>query len=118
MGASFSNSSTSNVPRLVSKTNMGGKASWPFAFGNALVAGEIAVRGYVSEATVHKQSAQGRGLGRAMFQREPAARYEVSRRAVDEGVERPKAIAAGCQGRAWLESHAVAFERGIVGSDI
>ena len=28
----------------------------PFAFGDALVAGEIAVRGYVSEATRHKHA--------------------------------------------------------------
>ena len=60
---------------MVSKTNDTVNYLYgPLTFGDALVAGEIAVRGYVSEATRHKRSAQRSRLGGAMFQEQPAAR--------------------------------------------
>jgi hypothetical protein len=44
------------------------------SFGDALAAGEIAVRGYVSEATGDKRLPGLFGLARAMLQRQPAPR--------------------------------------------
>src|SRR6187455_2741567 len=118
MGASFSNSSTSKVPSEVSNTSMGQGASWPFAFGDALVAGEIAVRGYVSEAARDKRGTHGSGLGRTVLEHEPPAGAQVPGRGIDQRDEGPKAISARGQCAARLEHHAIAAQRRIVGGDV
>src|SRR6478735_7279491 len=114
MGDSFSNSSTSKLPSDVSNTSMGQGASWPFAFGNALVAGEIAVRGYVSEAARHKRGTRSGGLGRAVLEHQPAAGTQVPGRGIDQRDEGPKAISARGQCAARLELHAITAKRRIV----
>src|SRR5688572_32417578 len=100
MGASFSNSSTSKLPSVVSNTIDTFYLSGQLAFGDALVAGEIAVRGYVSEATRHKRGAQRLALRCAMFQEQPATLLEMSRSAINKSGQRQIAVAAGGQCRA------------------
>src|SRR5688500_9812639 len=121
MGASFSNNSTSNVPSVVSKTSMDGcfpSGGGPLGFGNALVAGEIAVRGYRSEATGDKRRAHRGSLGCAVFEQQPASRCEMPGGAIYKSGERVEAVTARGERSARLEPQAVARENRIVGGDV
>src|SRR5688572_13271515 len=121
MGASFSNNSTSNVPSVVSKTSMDGcfpSEGGPLGFGNALVAGEIAVRGYRSEATRDKRRAHRGSLGGAVFEKQPSAGCEMPRGLIYKSGERAESVAARGERAARLEAQAVARENRIVGGDI
>ena len=82
------------------------------AFGDALVAGEIAVRGYVSEASRHKRATQRRALRRAMFEDQPAARQQVVRGSINKSGQRRETIAAGRQRAPRLVAQAVARRNG------
>src|SRR5262245_55292266 len=113
MGASFSNSSTSNVPSVVSKTSMGS-----LSFGDALAAREIAVRGYVSEAGGDKRPPGPLALGLAVFQRDPAARPQVPGSPINKSEQGAEAIAFRRQCPARFVSQPIAGEGGVVGGDV
>jgi len=87
-------------------------------FSDALVAGEIAVRGYVSEATRHKRVTQHRRLRRAMFQEQPAAGTQVIRGSINKSRQGSRAVAPGRQGGARFVAQAVAGKHRIVGGDV
>src|SRR5690349_6559184 len=116
-GASFSNNSTSKLPRLVSKTIDTGLPA-PLTFGDALVAGEIAVRGYVSEASRHKRGAHRRTLRRAVCEEQPAARLQVLRCPINKSGQRRESVAAGRERTARFVPQAILGEHRVVFLDI
>ena len=73
------------------------------SFGNALAAGEIAVRGYVSEATRDKRRTQPFALAFTVFQRQPATRFEVPGGAINKSEQRGETVPFRGQCAAGLE---------------
>ena len=89
------------------------------AFGDALVAGEIAVRGYVSEATGHKQRhAASRPVRCAVFERQPAAGQQVPGGPINKSGQGRQSIAARASARARLVAQAVFAEHRVIGGDV
>src|SRR5262245_10366789 len=117
IGASFSNSSTSKLPSEVSKTTDTGLPA-TFAFAHATPAGEIEVRGYVSEAPCHKRIAQFRTLRCAMFEEQPAPGEQVARGPINKSEQGRHPIATRRQCDAGFVAQAVALQRRIVARDV
>src|SRR5215510_13895072 len=108
------------LPSVVSKTSMemipSGRG--PLGFGDALVAGEIAVRGYVSEATRDKRRAHCRTLRRAMFERDPPTRLQMVGPTINKSVKGGQAIPSGCERQAGLAAHTIRLQRRILSRDV
>src|SRR5262249_53111681 len=90
----------------------------PLTFGDALVAGEIAVGGYVREATRHKRGTQRSALGCAVFQEQPAAGGEMPGGAINKSGERAQAIVTRRQRAAWLVPQTIALQHRVIRRDV
>ena len=87
-------------------------------FGNALVAGEIAEGGYVSEPAGDKRRAHRGALRCAVFQQQPATGLQVRRRIINKYGERAQGVRARGQRIAGLVPHAIVVQGGVVGRDV
>jgi len=65
------------------------------SFRHALVAGQIAVRAYVTEAGDDKLTPHVRALGGAMLEQQPALRRKVPWRTAHQGTQARERIQAG-----------------------
>src|SRR4051794_19768151 len=88
------------------------------SFGDALAPGEIAVRGYVSEASGDKRLPRSSPLGLPVFEREPAARQEVLRGAINKSEQSGKAVAPGRERAPRFVIQPIGGECRIVAGDV
>src|SRR6266702_1177854 len=99
MGASFGNSSTTKAPCEVSNLIMKLSVSCRLSFRHALVAGEIGVRAYITEAGEDKRLSHIRALRRTVLEEQPPRAGEVRGRPAHDLAQARERFQAGSERR-------------------